>query len=276
MTSSLVLSVTTFIYLTATLFYILAWLFRKEFLGKLASAIFLLALFANVAGFLLRWQESYALGIGRIPLSNMYESLVFFAVSIAGLYLFLEKKTGRKELGAFVTPLAFLFLAYASLSPKIGSEIRPLVPALQSNWLTIHVVTCFLGYAGFAVAFATSLMFLLHSGKTEGKTFFPPKEILDDLSYRMIAFGFLFLTLGIVTGSVWANSSWGSYWSWDPKETWSLITWIVYAAILHLRLKRAWTGTRIAWLSILGFLSVLFTFFGVNYLLSGLHSYGSA
>lgn len=278
MTSSLLLSAATFIYMAAAIFYILAWLFGKKSLGSLATMVFLVALAANTAGFFLRWQESYAMGIGRIPLSNMYESLVFFALCIAALYLVLERKTAKKALGALVSPLIFLLLAYASLSPKIGSEIRPLVPALQSNWLTAHVVTCFLGYAGFAVAFVTSILFLLSPAKNENggeSRFLPPQEVLDDLSYRMIVFGFLFLTIGIITGSVWANSAWGSYWSWDPKETWSLITWIVYAALLHLRLMRSWSGTRIAWLSILGFIAVLFTFFGVNYLLSGLHSYGS-
>lgn len=274
----MLLSAATFIYMGAGIFYILAWLFGKKSMGTFATGVFLTALAVNTAGFFLRWQESYAMGIGRIPLSNMYESLVFFAICIAALYFVLERKTGRKALGAFVAPLVFLFLAYASLSPSVGSEIRPLVPALQSNWLTAHVVTCFLGYAGFAVAFATSIMFLLHPGRTEEEgesSFLPPTAVLDDLTYRMIVFGFLFLTIGIITGSVWANSAWGSYWSWDPKETWSLITWILYAALLHLRLMRSWTGRRIAWLSILGFIAVLFTFFGVNYLLSGLHSYGS-
>lgn len=275
MTSSMLLSAATFVYLASAIFYLLYWLFSKKTFGQFASTAFFLGLLSNAGGFFLRWQESYSLGIGRIPLSNMYESLVFFAICIAALYLVVERKTGRKELGVFVAFLTFLLLAYASFSPKIGSEIRPLVPALQSNWLTAHVVTCFLGYAGFSVAFVSSSLFLFSSGKKEESRFLPPGPVLDDLSYRMIVFGFLFLTIGIITGSVWANSAWGSYWSWDPKETWSLITWIIYAAILHLRLMRSWTGVKIAWLSILGFAAVLFTFFGVNYLLSGLHSYGS-
>lgn len=275
MNSSWILSIVTFVYGAAALLYILAWLFHKTALGKGATGLIWLGLFGNMTGFCLRWVESYQMDIGRIPLSNLYESLVFFSMSMAALYLFVEWKSGRREVGAFFGPLIFLVLAYASLSPNVSDQIRPLVPALKSNWLTIHVMTCFLGYAGFALAFATSVMYLIPAGSKKGfRSRFPAPEVLDDLTYRMVVFGFLLLSFGIITGSVWANSAWGSYWSWDPKETWSLITWIIYAVLLHARLMRSWTGSRIAWLSILGFLAVLFTYFGVNYL-PGLHSYGS-
>ncbi|TYT73866.1 c-type cytochrome biogenesis protein CcsB [Desulfobotulus mexicanus] len=276
MNSSLILSIVTYVYGAAALLYISAWIFHKPAWGKGATALLWAGLLGNVAGFCLRWAESYQMGIGRIPLSNLYESLVFFSLTMAALYLFVEWKTGRREVGAFFGPLIFLAIAYASLSPNISDQIRPLVPALKSNWLTIHVVTCFLGYAGFALAFATSIMFLIHPGEDSNKGWrsrLPAPEILDDLTYRMVVFGFLFLSLGIITGSVWANSAWGSYWSWDPKETWSLITWIIYAVLLHARLMRSWTGKKIAWLSILGFAAVMFTYFGVNFL-PGLHSYG--
>ncbi|TWI71237.1 cytochrome c-type biogenesis protein CcsB [Desulfobotulus alkaliphilus] len=277
MNSSLILSIVTFVYGAAALLYISAWIFQKPLWGKGATALLWAGFLGNTAGFCLRWAESYQMGIGRIPLSNLYESLVFFSLTMAALYLFVEWKTGRREVGAFFGPLIFLAIAYASLSPNISDQIRPLVPALKSNWLTIHVVTCFLGYAGFALAFATSIMFLIHPGEGSNRgwrTRFPAPEVLDDLTYRMVVFGFLFLSLGIISGSVWANSAWGSYWSWDPKETWSLITWIIYAVLLHVRLMRSWTGKKIAWLSILGFAAVMFTYFGVNFL-PGLHSYGS-
>ena len=275
MNSSWILSVVTFVYGAAALLYVSAWLFHKPVLGKSATALWIAGILGNTAGFCLRWAESYQMGIGRIPLSNLYESLVFFALTMAILYLFVEWRTGRREVGAFFGPLVFLAIAYASLSPNVTDQIRPLVPALKSNWLTIHVVTCFLGYAGFALAFVTSVMYLIRPAQGDGLlSRLPDPAILDDLTYRMIVFGFLCLSLGIITGSVWANSAWGSYWSWDPKETWSLITWIVYAVLLHARLMRAWTGRRVAWLSILGFMAVMFTYFGVNFL-PGLHSYGS-
>ncbi|XPS89020.1 putative cytochrome c biogenesis protein [Desulfosarcina variabilis str. Montpellier] len=154
----------------------------------------------------------------------------------------------------------------------------PLLPALKSNWLIAHVVTCFIGYAGFAIAFCLSLMLLARKETRDGRgsiwTKIPDRRSLDDLTHKMVMLGFLFLTLGIITGAVWANSAWGRYWGWDPKETWSLITWFIYATFLHARLMRGWQGRKAAILSIVGFGAVLFTYLGVN-LLPGLHSYGS-
>jgi len=222
--------------------------------------------------------ESYRLGIGHAPLSNMYESLVFFSFTIGIIYLVIERKYKTSVIGAVATPLAFLAMAYASLSPNINDRIQPLIPALKSNWLIAHVITCFLGYAAFAIAFGISLIYLFKqrdaAGKSNFLSHFPKSRVLDELTHQMVMFGFLFLSIGIITGAVWANSAWGSYWSWDPKETWSLITWFVYATFLHARMMRGWSGKRIAYLSILGFMAVIFTYFGVN-LLPGLHSYGS-
>jgi cytochrome c-type biogenesis protein CcsB len=207
----------------------------------------------------------------------LYESLVFFSWTAGVIYIFLEIKYKNALIGAFVTPIAFLSMAYASMSPNISDRIQPLVPALKSNWLIAHVATCFFGYAAFAVAFGISIMYLVKARNPEKPTgiigHIPKLGVLDELTQRMVLFGFLFLTVGIITGSVWANSAWGSYWSWDPKETWSLITWFIYATLLHARLMRGWEGKQIAFLSILGFAAVLFTYFGVN-LLPGLHSYG--
>ena len=183
-----------------------------------------------------------------------------------------------RAVGAVVLPLAFLALAYASLSPNIDDRIQPLLPALKSNWLIAHVITCFIGYAAFAIAFGISLMFLLKRNGINVVSVltsrFPDSEKLDELTHQMVMLGFLFLTAGIITGAVWADSAWGRYWGWDPKETWSLITWFIYATLLHARLMRGWRGKRIALFSILGFGAVLFTDFGVN-LLPGLHSYGA-
>ena len=168
-------------------------------------------------------------------------------------------------------------MAYASFSPHISSHIQPLIPALKSNWLISHVITCFFGYAAFGVSFGLSIMYLVKRlDSPEKRNIFlrliPSQGILDDLNYQMIVIGFLMLTLGIITGSVWAHSAWGSYWSWDPKETWSLITWLIYAAVIHSRMVRGWNEKKLAILSMAGFFCVLFTYFGVNYL-AGLHSY---
>jgi len=278
MNSSLILSITTFAYGTAALLYVIAWIFQKRGFGRIAFIVTIVGFLGNLTGFGLRWAESYQLGFGRAPLSNLYESLVFFALSIAALYLWVEKRKGSQTLGAFILPMAFLCMAYASLSPNINDRIQPLLPALKSNWLIAHVVTCFIGYAGFAIAFCLSLMLLARKEARDERasiwTKIPDRRSLDDLTHKMVMLGFLFLTLGIITGAVWANSAWGRYWGWDPKETWSLITWFIYATFLHARLMRGWQGKKTAVLSIVGFGAVLFTYLGVN-LLPGLHSYGS-
>jgi len=204
--------------------------------------------------------------------------LVFFACTIIFIYLFIERKYQNRVIGAFTTPIAFLALAYASMSPNISDRIQPLIPALKSNWLIAHVIACFIGYGAFAVACAVSFMYLVKQKSSDNKSsilnLLPDVDMLDDLNHRLVMFGFLFLSVGIITGAVWAHSAWGRYWGWDPKETWSLITWFVYATLLHARMMRGWRGKRTAILSIGGFAAVLFTYFGVN-LLPGLHSYGS-
>jgi len=277
MNSSNLLSIITFVYGLAAFLYIFSWIFKKPFPGILATWTTILGLAGNTAGIIMRWVESYWLGIGHAPLSNLYESLIFYSWTIIVIYLVIEKRYKNRIIGAFTTPLAFLALAYASLSPNIDDRIQPLIPALKSNWLIAHVITCFVGYAAFAIAFGISFMYLLKQKENEHKGLlldhFPEPNVLDELTHQMVVFGFLFLSVGIITGAVWANSAWGRYWGWDPKETWSLITWFVYATLLHARMMRGWHGKRIAYLSIAGFMAVLFTYFGVN-LLPGLHSYG--
>lgn len=283
MSSSLLLSWVTFGYFLSALLYLTAWVLKKEKLGKGASGVLALFFLIHTGAVILRWIESYRLGIGHAPLSNLYESLIFFAWTIVLISWGLERKTRSYLIGLGVTPLAFLSMAYASFSPDINSRIQPLLPALQSNWLIAHVVTCFLGYAAFAVSFSLSILYLFKKSlrgekrsQKKGVFSMPELSLLDEWIYQMNVMGLLLLTAGIATGAVWAQSAWGRYWSWDPKETWSLISWLVYAAILHARILRGWHGARIAWLSVIGFLCVLFTYFGVNFLLAGLHSYGSA
>lgn len=278
MNNSQLLSIVTFVYGLAAFLYIFAWIFKKPSMAKLASAVTLAGLTGNTAGIVMRWVESYRMGIGHAPLSNLYESLVFFAWATAFMVLIVERKYANRIIGAFTTPLIFLAMAYASLSPGISDRIQPLIPALKSNWLIAHVIACFIGYAAFAVAFGFSLMYMIrHWGSEKPSRLldrFPEPRVLDELTHQMVMFGFLFLSVGIITGAVWANSAWGRYWGWDPKETWSLITWFIYATLLHARFIRGWYGKRIAYLSIIGFIAVLFTYFGVNYL-PGLHSYQS-
>lgn len=211
-----------------------------------------------------RWAEA-----GRAPFSNMFESLVLFAWAVAVVYLVIRARVNLPPLGAASALLVVLVLAYAS---AFESDIKPLMPALQSNWLSVHVFTCFLGYSGFAISFLSAIAFLVAS-RAASRTPAEARENLDVITAKTIAFGFLFLTVGIITGAVWANSAWGTYWSWDPKETWSLITWFIYAIYLHCRYMREWRGRRAAWIAVLGFASVLFTYVGVNFLLPGLHSY---
>jgi len=280
MISTKMLSTVTFLYLLCTVLYLNYLAFRSERLGKVAGGLSWITLLIHTAAILCRWVESYQLGFGHAPLSNMYESLVFFSWCIALLYLLWERKLKSRVLGAFAMPFAFLFIAYASLAPGVSNRIDPLMPALQSNWLHAHVITCFLSYSSFALSCAVSVMYLLKLRKKEKgqkeaglMALFPSLDALDTLVYKTIVVGFPLLTIGIVTGAAWANYAWGSYWSWDPKETWSLITWFVYALFLHARFAREWRGKRTAALSIIGFLAVIFTYFGVNYVLSGLHSY---
>ena len=280
MDSSQLLGITTFTYLFASFLYIAVLVFRSNKLGVIATAFTAIALLIQTAGLGIRWVESYQIGIGHAPLTNMYESVVFFAWTIIILYLGIEWKFKTRTIGAFAVPLAFLAMAYASFAP-LNRGINPLVPALQSNWLLAHVITCFVGYAAFAIAAALGIMYLgksyfsSSSPEKSAKELLPSLRILDDMIHKSMIFGFIWLSAGIITGAIWANSAWGTYWSWDPKETWSLITWFVYAITLHARYTRGIGGKTIAWLSIIGLFAVIFTYYGVNFLLSGLHSYGS-
>ena len=194
MNSSQLLSFVTFAYGFAATFYVASWVFKKTMPAKLAKWVAIIGLIANTAGFILRWKESYAIGYGHAPLSNMYESLVFFALTIGIIYLFIEMRYKTPLVGAFATPIAFLAMAYASLSPNISDKIQPLIPALKSNWLIAHVVTCFFGYAAFAVAFGVSIMYLIKNRAPDEKNGLlarlPGLNVLDELTHQMVMFGF--------------------------------------------------------------------------------------
>ena len=279
MISSKILAWVTFLYFASFTGYLIGIVRGRDGWGKAASWTLVAGLLAHTAALLLRWRESYEMGMGHAPLSNLYESLVFFSWAVAFLYLLVEWRTRNRTTGVFVVPVAFLLMAYASISPGISDRIQPLIPALQSNWLTSHVITCFMGYAAFTVAFGLAILYLIKlrrgnpgAGSSRFVSHIPDEDDLEELLYQSVLLGFVFLTLGIATGSVWAHYAWGAYWSWDPKETWSLVTWVVYAALLHARFIRGWRGKRLAVLALVGFAAMLFTYLGVNYLPS-LHAY---
>ncbi len=277
MLNATILGYVTFVYFSAFVFYLLMLVMGKDFLGRLATFITGLGFLAQTAAILLRWAKSYEMGIGHAPFSNMYESLIFFTWAIILFYLIVEWRTRNKTLGAFATPLAFLALAYATFGET--SDIRPLIPALKSNWLITHVITCFFGYAAFALSFSLCIMYLLKRSRTSERqgpilSLIPGADILEELNYQIVIIGFIMLTLGIMTGSVWGHYAWSRYWGWDAKETASLVTWLVYLTALHARRLPQWRGKKTAILCIVGFFCVLFTYFGVSQL-SVLHGYAA-
>jgi cytochrome c-type biogenesis protein CcsB len=274
MSDIFIVSIVTFVYFAAAFTYLISFVFRKKQVALMGLALTACGITAHTAAFVIRWINSYQLGIGHAPLANFYESIVFFSWSIIFVYLIMVRRYKSTLIGVLANFFAFILLAYASLSGGIESQIQPLVPALQSNWLTSHVITCFLAYACFAISFGTSILYLIKERLKENPVnILPESKFLDEVTYKMISIGFVLLTLGIITGAAWADHAWGRYWGWDPKETWSLITWLIYASFLHARLVRGWKGTRMSLISIFGFVAVVFTYLGVNYILSGLHSY---
>ena len=255
-------------YLAAMALYFIFFVLKSEKAGKIAG-------WCMVSGFALHTTAmiTRGLGAGRLPLTNQYEFATSFAWGICLCFLIFLWKYHFQALGAFVSPVIFLVIGYAAMQSR---EVRELMPALRSNWLGIHVSTAIISYGAFGVSFAVSLMFLLRQ-KMNGNPFWqehiPPEEKLDLLSYRAVSLGFLFLSFVIVSGAIWAERAWGSYWSWDPKETWFLITWIIYALYLHLRLSKGWRGKSTALFAVIGFICVIFTYIGVNTLIPGIHSY---
>jgi cytochrome c-type biogenesis protein CcsB len=268
-------------------------------LGKSTAIIANITIFVILAG---RW-----IFHGYFPLSNLYESLLFLSWTLLFIHLLIDYKSRTKILGSILIPVVLLIYGFASLTLPIEMQkASPLVPALQSNWLMMHVSLMMLSYATLITGSLLSILFLMLSLKQETVTKKEEKENfeisslalregilslkadnltsskfaskllenMDNLSYRIISLGFPFLTIGIIAGAVWANEAWGSYWSWDPKETWALITWLVFAAYLHARIIKGWEGKNAAILASLGFLVVWICYLGVNFLGQGLHSYG--
>ncbi len=269
------------LYVMATFAYFFEVASGSQFSGRVGSTMTWSATVMGSVGLMVRWRESYLLGadIGHIPVSNLYEVFVLFAVITALLYLTYERRYNNRAMGAFVLMVisaAVGFILWYTFDRQ-AHEIQPLVPALQSYWMKIHVPANFVGYGSFALAAMLGIAYLLVDNRPGGllSKRLPTTEVLDDIMYKAIALGFAFFTVATVLGAMWAAEAWGGYWSWDPKETWALIVWLNYAAWLHLRLTKGWRGRPLAWWAIVGLFVTLFAFVGVNMFLSGLHSYGT-
>lgn len=255
-------------YFAVTALYFCFCILKKEKLSGLALMLQICVLTLHTAILILR-----GVSAKHWPMTNQYEFSVSFAWALCLVSLIFIFRYRFPVLGALAMPLVLLMLGYASL---LSREVRELMPSLRSGWLAFHVSAAIISYGAFGVACILSIIFLIR-GRMKEDGFWgqhiPQPEKLDVISYRCVSLGMLFLTLTILTGAIWAEQAWGSYWSWDPKETWSLITWIIYAAYLHLRLRRGWKGKGAAWFAVIGFLCVIFTYIGVNTFLPGIHSY---
>jgi cytochrome c-type biogenesis protein CcsB len=251
---------------------------RSDFAGKFASALTWSAVLFGFVGLMVRWYESYLIApdVGHIPISNLYEVFILFCLITALLYLHYEQKLNTKQLGGFVLLVinaAVGFILWYTFDRQ-ANNIQPLVPALQSYWMKIHVPANFVGYGAFSLAAMVASAYLLAS-KGVLASRLPSLDVLEDLMYKAIAVGFAFFTIATILGAMWAAEAWGGYWSWDPKETWALIVWLNYAAWLHLRMVKGLRGPLLAWWALIGLLVTTFAFLGVNMFLSGLHSYGT-
>jgi cytochrome c-type biogenesis protein CcsB len=274
------------LFILAMATYFLSLWQNSEFTAKVGTGLTWSAVAFGLTGMGVRWRESYLINpdYGHIPVSNLYEVFILFAVITAILYLYYEQKSRTRALGGFVLTVisaAVVFILWYTFG-RAANEIQPLVPALQSYWMKIHVPANFVGYGTFAMAAMIAIPYLWRNRlETQGKSDspwlsrLPSLATMEDIMYKGIALGFAFFTIATILGAMWAAEAWGGYWSWDPKETWALIVWLNYAAWLHFRLSKGWRGPVMAWWALIGLLVTTFAFLGVNMFLSGLHSYGT-
>ncbi|MBD1416811.1 c-type cytochrome biogenesis protein CcsB [Burkholderia contaminans] len=265
------------LFVLATIFYWIGLLARSASGSAIGQKLTWVAVLMGFTGLMVRWYESYLIGadVGHIPVSNLYEVFVLFSLITALLYLYYEGHYGTRALGAFVLLVisaAVGFLMWYSVA-RDAQQIQPLVPALQSWWMKIHVPANFIGYGSFALSAMVSVAYLMKERGVLADRL-PTLDVLHDVMVKSIAVGFAFFTIATILGALWAAEAWGGYWSWDPKETWALIVWLNYAAWLHMRLMKGLRGTVAAWWALTGLLVTTFAFLGVNMFLSGLHSYG--
>ncbi len=261
-------ALTSLLYAAAMAAYGAAWKSTKAVVGRAGTALMIAAVVLNAAVILGRYVDA-----GRAPFKSLFESMVFFAFNIGVLYVVAERLYKTRVFGLPAAVMALGAMGYALF--KWDAEIVKLPPALQSAWFVPHVMVYFVGYAAVAFAAGVAVVQLLASRihwvkrLTEmkaGSILTGEPLDLDAITYGMIRFGFITLTLGLLVGSVWAKSAWGDFWVWDPKENWSLVTWLVYGAYLHLRKVRGWRGDRAAWLAIIGLAVVMFTYLGMGML----------
>jgi cytochrome c-type biogenesis protein CcsB len=267
----LLFQITLFAYILATSGYtVYFWSQRKE-VRTAARRILIGAGVLHTLYLIVRYFEA-----GHTPLSNHHETISFFALSLTWGYLSFHWRYNVRNLGTFVSPLITILMLIATFSSR---EITPLPPVLKSLWLPVHASIAIMAYGFLALAFCGGIMYLLQERELKKKRFglfyarLPSLEALDQLNSHCLAVGFPLLTLGIITGTIWSKQTWGTYWQWDPKETWSLVTWLFYAALLHQRFTVGWRGRRAAIMTIIGFSVAMFTLWGVTYLLGGVHSY---
>jgi cytochrome c-type biogenesis protein CcsB len=272
----LLFNVTLLLYLVATILFLVEVSSRHIKTAGIARWILWGGFVSHCAALLFRFIE-----VGHTPVASLYESLSFFAWALVGAFIVFDLRYRLAVLGAFVCPLAVVLMLVGSAVIIGGVEPQQPNPVLQSKWFPVHVTFAFLGYAVFGIAFAAGIMYLLQERMLKSKRFsalyykLPALDTLDSINYKCLSFGFPLMTLGIISGAVWANSAWGGYWRWDPKETWALITWFWYAALLHGRLSIGWRGRRAAIFAIIGFVALVFSFLGVNLLLDGAHTFKS-
>jgi cytochrome c-type biogenesis protein CcsB len=248
-------------------------------IGQVATIVTIFGWCVNTLALFTRAYERMQISGTFAPWSNQFEAMAYVSWAIILGYVLLEMRYRIKAVGAFVVGIGFIAMGAASLLPYRYQTAEPLVPALNSYWIYIHVSITLTSYAAFAMAGGLGVMYLVREwaerrgGHSRLLAALPDLETIDQLGYKAITVGFPLLAFGIILGAMWANYAWGGYWSWDPKETWSLIVFLIYGAYIHARMTRDWEGRRSAIYAIFGFLMVIFCFWGVNFLLSGLHAY---
>ncbi|HEC25318.1 MAG TPA: c-type cytochrome biogenesis protein CcsB [bacterium] len=255
----------------------------KKIFAKISLAVLILTFALQTFAFTVRWLYSYKIGIDMPPLVDLYDSLVLFSYVIILGFILLRTFYDFDALGLIITFIAGAALTFATFSPLSSSIIEPGLPALKSYWILYHILALFLAYGAFATSCGLGVLFLIKFNKEKNPQkkenrflrLIPSSNILDEAIYKTIIFGFLLDTIGNVIGAAWADNAWGGYWSWDPKETWALVTWLIYALFLHAKITRGWTEKRMAWIAVIGFFILIFAYLGVDILLPGLHSYAS-
>lgn len=260
------------VYVASSVLYLYGLVFKKEQALTIATYAAAVGFVPHSVALIVRWAAA-----GYPPVASSYETLAVVAWVAVLMFLALQWQFVKtRVLGAAILPISFIMMG---LSRMPAQAVEPLSPSLKSYWLIIHAFFAELGHGSFIIATACALILLLKERApqtTASYAFFdrfPSTDVLDDLSYRFITLGFILHAIMIVSGSIWANQAWGRYWGWDPVETWSLVTWLVYGVYLHLRLFRGWAGEKSAWLAVGAFVLVLFTFWGVGYVTPSIHRY---